>query len=247
LVLKELSTDFLSNISLSVRPGEIVGIAGSLGSGRTALLRTIAGDQRAMSGKIIVDGEKVEFAAPVDAIRAGVVLVPEERKADGLVLDMSIADNITLPTLDRYSRCGFVARGPQSRFVDRLIERLGIRTPSRSQPVRRLSGGNQQKTVFARWLSVNPKVLLLDQPLRGLDVLAKDEVYRQIQSLAADGVATLLAATELIEILNCCHRAVVLREGRIAETIDDLTGVTEHDLAHAVMRTVAEDPVGAQR
>jgi ABC-type sugar transport system ATPase subunit len=240
LVLEGLSTQSIADIDLTVRAGEIVGLAGTLGSGRTELLRAVAGVDRTTSGSIRLDGSEVTFASPADAIRAGVVLVPEDRKTDGLILDMSVADNITLPTLDRLSYWGFVPAPRQVEVVDRMIKRLGIRTPSWSQPVRKLSGGNQQKTVLARWVSMEPRVLLLDQPLRGLDVLAKEEVYQRIDELAETGVAILFAATEIIEILNCCHRAVVLREGRIIEALDNLAGLSEPDLAHLVMRDTAE-------
>jgi ABC-type sugar transport system ATPase subunit len=240
LILEGLSTRSVADIDLTVRAGEIVGLAGTLGSGRTELLHAVAGVERAISGVIRLDGIQITLSSPAEAIRAGIVLVPEDRKTDGLVLDLSVADNITLPTLDHFSRWGFVAGTRQAELVDRMIKRLGIRTPSRSQPVRKLSGGNQQKTVLARWVSMEPRVLLLDQPLRGLDMLAKEEVYQRINELAAIGVAILFAATELVEILNCCHRAVVLREGCIIEVIDDLAGFSEPDLAHAVMRDITE-------
>jgi ABC-type sugar transport system ATPase subunit len=207
------------------------------------LLRAVAGAERVTSGSIELDGSRIAFASPREAIDAGVVFVPEDRKSDGLVLDMSVADNIALPTLDHFSRFGLVARRPKAEFVDRLIARLRIQTPARAQAVRRLSGGNQQKTVLARWISLNPRVLLLDQPLRGLDVLAKEEVYQWIDELATSGVAILFAATEVIEILNACHQAIVLREGRVIETIDDLDGFDESDLAHIVMRDESEREV----
>lgn len=236
LVVDRLTTDSVTGISLAVKAGEIVGLAGMLGSGRTELLRAIAGADRALSGGVMVDGSPLHLRSPADAIAAGIVLVPEDRKSEGLILDMPVASNVTLPFLDRFSRAGFVSGGGESDFVNTMIRRFGIKTPGLQQAVRKLSGGNQQKTILARWVSIDPKVLLLDQPLRGLDVLAKEEVYDKIDELASAGAAVLVAATEAIELLNFCHRVVVLSGGRLVERIDDLDGLDEADLTHRAMR-----------
>ena len=243
LVAKALRTDRLSDVSLTVSAGEIVGLAGVLGAGRTELLRALAGADPLLAGTITVNDRPLRVGSPADAIKAGVVLVPEDRKIEGLVLDMSVADNVTLPFLERFSRWGFFAKKARAALVNMMINRFGIRTPSQQQAVRKLSGGNQQKSILARWVSANASVLLLDQPLRGLDVLAKDEVYQKIDELAESGVAIVFAATELGELLNCCHCVLVLNDGAVVETIEDLEGIDEAELAHRTMRgkTVEED------
>jgi ABC-type sugar transport system ATPase subunit len=248
LVAKGLRTDRLSDVSLTLSAGEIVGLAGVLGAGRTELLRALAGVDPLQAGTIAVDGRQLKIHSPADAINAGVVLVPEDRKTEGLILDMSVAANITLPFLGRFSRWGFLAVKARAALVNTMIDRLGIRTPSQQQSTRKLSGGNQQKTILARWVSAEALILLLDQPLRGLDVLAKNEVYQKIDELAETGVAIVFAATELGELLNCCHRVLILRDGALVETIEDLNAINEAELAHRTMRgehaggTVAEGP-----
>ena len=247
LAAQGLRTNRLSDVSLSVSAGEIVGLAGVLGAGRTELLRALAGADSLQAGAITVDGRQLKIRSPADAIKAGVVLVPEDRKTEGLILDMSVAANITLPFLERFSRWGFLARRARAALVSIMINRLGIRTPSQQQPTRKLSGGNQQKTILARWVSAEARILLLDQPLRGLDVLAKEEVYQKIEELAASGVSIVFAATELGELLNCCHRVLILRDGAIIETIEDLDAIDEAELAHRSMkggraRSAVEEP-----
>lgn len=220
LRVRNLSNHRLRDISLEIRRGEIVGIAGALGSGRTELLRAIYGLDPIDAGQIVVNQTHVAITSPRAAIRYRIFLVPEDRKLEGLVLGMSVAENITLPYLDRLGRAGFVSRRTQAEIVDKLIERLRIRTPHRGQRVAYLSGGNQQKAVLARWLALKPRILLLDQPTRGLDIGAKEEVYEIIRELTEQGVAVVFVATELPELLELCHRIYVLREGQVVREFD---------------------------
>jgi len=202
-------------LNFSVHRGEIVGIAGLVGAGRTELLQVLFGIAPALAGRVLIDGESQRLHSPVDAIRAGLALVPEDRKQQGLILEMAVADNIGLPGLHRYHRIGFADYARQNADAEQLIQRLSIRTPDAGQIVQYLSGGNQQKVVLAKWLALEPRVLLLDEPTRGIDVGAKEEIYRLMEELAATGVAVLFASSEMEEILGMSDRTFVMHEGHI--------------------------------
>lgn len=205
----------LRDVSLTVRAGEIVGLAGLVGSGRTELARCLFGVDPYDSGEILLDGRPVTIRSPRDAVELGIGLVPEDRKLQGLVLILTVRENITLPTLPRLARLGFPSRRRERALVSRYIERLRIRTPSPEQRVMNLSGGNQQKVVLARWLATNPRVLILDEPTRGIDVGTKAEVHAIMAQLAREGVGMLMISSELPEILAMSHRVLVMRQGRI--------------------------------
>lgn len=203
-------------LTFNLRAGELVGLAGLVGAGRTELLETIFGVERPLAGSMSIDAKSVAFNSPADAIAAGVALAPEDRKQHGLILDMMVAENISLTSLGRLRRAGgFIDRRSESTEARRMIERLGIRTPTERQVTRFLSGGNQQKVVLARWLTHTPRVLLLDEPTRGVDVGAKQEIYQLMEQLAASGVAILFASSELEEILGMADRTLVMHEGRM--------------------------------
>ena len=202
-------------LNFSVHRGEIVGIAGLVGAGRTELLQVLFGIAPALAGRILIDGEPQTLHSPVDAIRAGLALVPEDRKQQGLILEMAVADNIGLPGLHRHHRIGFADYARQKADAEAMIQRLSIRTPDAGQIVQFLSGGNQQKVVLAKWLALEPRVLLLDEPARGIDVGAKEEIYRLMEELAATGVAVLFASSEMEEILGMSDRTFVMHEGHI--------------------------------
>ncbi len=203
------------DVSLRVGKGEIVGLAGLLGSGRTELARTIFGADRAESGTIAVDGRRRRIRSPRDAVRAGLALVTEDRKIEGIVPALSVRDNMLLAALPLFTRLGVLDRGRQRRVVDEMIRRLDIRTPSPSTPIRNLSGGNQQKVILARWLCRNPKVLILDEPTRGIDVGAKREIQTLIDELAREqGMSILMISSELEEVIEGSDRVVVLNNGR---------------------------------
>ncbi len=209
-----------SDVSFAVRAGEVVGIGGLIGAGRTEVLKTIYGALPASHGRVRVQGRDARIRSPRDAIAAGVALVPEDRKAEGLVLPFPIRSNVALSTLPQQSWLGSVVlRGRVDRLAEHAVQSLRIRTPGIRQPVRSLSGGNQQKVVLGRALTTHPRVFLLDEPTRGIDVGAKIEVYRLINSLAEAGGAVLVVSSDMIELLGVSDRILVMRAGRLAGTL----------------------------
>ena len=203
------------DLSFIVRAGEMVGIAGLVGSGRTELLRTLFGIDHARAGDVWIDGKPVELNSPLDAIRAGVGMVPEDRKQQGVILEMAIRQNLSLASLRANSHGAFLNRRYERRLGAEMIGKLGIRTPSDQQLVGFLSGGNQQKVVLGKWLALRPRLLLLDEPTRGVDVGAKQEIYKLMEELAESGVAILFVSSEMPEIIGMSDRALVMHEGRI--------------------------------
>ena len=206
----------LRDVSFSLHAGEIVGMAGLVGSGRTELARIIFGADRPDRGEIWIDSKQVRIDSPIDAIANGVGLVPEDRKQQALVLPLTVRENISLASLHRMTSFGFIDRAADRSLAQRFIDAMSIRTPSPEQKVINLSGGNQQKVVLSRWLALEPKVLVVDEPTRGVDVGAKAEIHRLIVQLAAAGVAVLMISSELPEILAISDRILVMREGRLA-------------------------------
>jgi rhamnose transport system ATP-binding protein len=207
------------DIGFSVRAGEIVGMAGLVGAGRTEIARVLFGIDQRDAGRVRVLGKEVRFASPSEAMDAGVAYLPEDRHQEGLVLDFSIAENVTLPILRRlFPR--FLMRGSTERAVaTEYTERFSVRMTGVDQPVGALSGGNQQKVVLAKWLASKPRVLILDEPTRGIDIGAKVEVHRLIADLAAAGLAVVLISSDLPEVLAMSDRILVLHEGRIAAEV----------------------------
>jgi len=203
------------SINLHVCGGEIVGLAGLVGAGRTELLRSVFAIDPFLQGEIRVVGKRIDVSHPRDAIHAGIGLVPEDRKEQGLVLEMAVRENLSLPSLRRDQKNGFLNRAEENRVTTQMIRDLNIKTPGPEQIVQFLSGGNQQKVVLGKWLAMNPKVLLLDEPTRGIDVGAKREIYRLMEQLAETGVAVLFVSSEMEEILGMSDRALVMHEGRI--------------------------------
>ncbi len=202
-------------LSFSLRAGEIVGLAGLVGAGRTELLETLFGITPALGGKIKIDGKEVVMSSPREAISAGLALVPEDRKAQGLIIDMEVGENLGLASLTRDARYGFRNPEKEEEITTSMIERLRIKTPSSKQIVRYLSGGNQQKVVLGKWLAMEPKVLFLDEPTRGIDIGAKREIYGLMEELADRGMTILFVSSEMEEILGMSDRALVMHEGRI--------------------------------
>jgi ribose transport system ATP-binding protein len=206
----------LHDIDLELYKGEILGLAGLVGAGRTELARAIFGIDPIERGEIWMDSQRVKIGSPQRAIALGMGFVPEERTTQGLFLGMAVRQNITISALDKVSRLGFVNFGEAGRLAQDYVSRLDIRTPSLRQKVRNLSGGNQQKVVLAKWLSLNPKVLILDEPTRGIDVGAKAEIHALMSQLAKQGVGIIMISSELPEILGISDRIVVMHEGRVA-------------------------------
>lgn len=230
----------LHDVSFSARRGEIVGLAGLLGAGRTETIKAIAGAQQLDAGTISVNGNSVPGGNTRGAIRSGIALVPEDRKTEGLMLNLSVRDNIVLAALPGLSRWGLVRRRRQAEIVEEFIRRLRIKVTGPNQRVGDLSGGNQQKVLLARAMCLHPQVLLLDDPTRGIDVGAKADIQALIESLATDGLSIVLASSEFAEVIAGSHRVVVLREG---ERIGELSGgeITEQGVINLIAAAKAHD------
>lgn len=203
----------LRDVSVTVKRGEIVGLAGLLGSGRSETAKAIFGAEGTLGGEVRIAGRPVTLRSPRDAIRQGVGFCAEERKTEGIVPDMSVRENLTLALLPRLHRAGVVDAARQAEIVGRFLTRLGVKTSGPDQKIRELSGGNQQKVLLARWLCLNPRLLLLDEPTRGIDVGAKAEIQALIDELAREGLGVLMISSELEELAEGCDRVVVLRDG----------------------------------
>jgi L-arabinose transport system ATP-binding protein len=234
LSVRHVSTDDVTDVSLEVRAGEVVGLAGLVGAGRSELVRAVVGDVPIRSGGVWVDGRQLRLRTPADAVRAGIGFAPEERKKDGLILGRTVRDNASLAVLDRLTRLHVVRQRAERTLVQGFVDQLSIRTPSMEQEVRRLSGGNQQKVVLARWLARQPKVLILDEPTRGVDVGAKAEIYAIIDRLAGQGVAVLVISSELPEVLGLADRVLVMQGGRLTGELSR-TGATEEKVLALAM------------
>lgn len=204
-----------ADVSLSVRSGEIVGLAGLVGSGRSEILQTIYGARKPASGHVTVDGRRLRPGSVRSAVRAGMGLAPEERKSQALVRDESVTGNVSLASLGRYSRLGWVDRRREHDAAEHALRSLQLEPADPRRAVRTLSGGNQQKAVVARWLLADCRILLLDEPTRGVDVGARNEIYSLVRELADSGVGILLVSSELPEVLGLADRVLVLREGRV--------------------------------
>ena len=231
------------SLSFAIHAGEIVGVAGLVGAGRTEMLQVLFGVDPAVSGTIEVGGEAIQIRSPIDAIQAGLALVPEDRKQQGLILEMAVQQNIGLAGLSRHQKeLGFLNSEQEAADTTKMIADLRIKTPSEHQVVQYLSGGNQQKVVLGKWLSMHPKVLLLDEPTRGIDIGAKQEIYSLMEDLAEQGVAILFVSSELEEIIGMSDRAIVMHEGRITGEVprDDLS---EESVMQLATGNVAEEAV----
>ena len=203
-------------VSLHVRAGEIVGLAGLVGSGRTELLQSLFGIDQPLSGRVFIEGGPVAIRSPLQAVEYGMALVPEDRKKHGLLIDLSVQNNVGLVGLRANSRrFGFANFGKQKSDANEMIDRLGVKTPSNHQAAKFLSGGNQQKVVLGKWLSMSPKILLLDEPTRGIDIGAKQEIYQLIESLASEKMAILFVSSELEEVIGIADRVYVMHEGQV--------------------------------
>lgn len=202
-------------VDFELRAGEIVGLAGLVGAGRTELLETLFGITPAEGGTVTIGGDDIQVSNPRAAIGAGLALVPEDRKQQGLIIDMAVADNLSLAALKRDQKSGFLNFEAERYISEEMTRKMRIKTPSDRQVVRFLSGGNQQKVVLGKWLAMRPKVLLLDEPTRGIDIGAKQEIYALMEELAEEGVAILFVSSEMEEVLGMSDRALVMHEGRL--------------------------------
>ena len=230
LAVRGLSTARLAGIDLSVRSGEILGLAGLVGSGRSAVLRALFGIDPHTGGEVRVDGARVALRSPVDAMAAGLALIPEDRRGHAVVPMMSIEQNVGLASQERFARFGLLRRPARRAAAARHVADLGIRPARIEAPLGTLSGGNQQKVIIARWLATGARVLMFDEPTRGIDIGAKAEIYALLRRLAGEGAAILVVSSELPELLLLSHRIAVVARGRLTLTLDNDHSLTEDRL-----------------
>jgi len=234
LELRDVSSSAVRHVSLNVRQGEILGIAGLVGSGRTQLAETIFGLTPADSGEIVLRGERVTIPSPAHAIRHGIGYVPEDRPRHGAILEMSIAANTSLADLNRVSHHGLIDHAEESQLAERFVHQLRIKTPSVEMETGSLSGGNQQKVALARWLAIDPSVLILDEPTQGVDVGSKSEIHSLMADLAERGLAIVMISSELPELLGMSDRIAVMHAGTISGTLDRKDATQQRILAMAL-------------
>ena len=237
LQVEDLTAPRLHGVSFTLHRGEVLGVGGLAGHGHRELFFTLFGAERAAGGRVRLDGREVKLRSPRDAVKPGrgVALVPEDRKAEGLLLPMAVRDNLTLSILRRLARLGVVRRGRERRLAEGMAGQLKVKTPSLAAPVGALSGGNQQKVLVGRWLLAESRVLLLYDVTRGVDVATKHEMYELILRLAAEGRAVLLYSSDAEELAHLAHRVLVLREGRVAAELHQ-PGVTAEQVVSAAVR-----------
>ncbi len=242
LRVENIKSNWHDDVSFRINAGEVVGFAGLVGAGRTELAKVIFGELPKNSGHVILDGQDVTIHRPDEAIAKGIGFAPEDRKREGLVLIRSVLENASMAILKQLSRFHFVNSRLERTVISKFIEKLRVRTPSLDQEVGKLSGGNQQKIVLARWLAAKPKVLILDEPTRGIDVGAKAEIYRLIDDLANEGLGIMLISSELPEILGLSDRIYVMQNGRISGELDGKTATEEAVLGLAIKDHFAANP-----
>lgn len=230
-----LSTDFLKDISLSVKKGEIVGLYGLMGAGCEEVTRCLYGIEPVKRGTIKVNGKAVELNNPSQSIRYGIAYVPGERKSEGLLLNLSVSANITLAVLKNYVRRGILNLRAEEKNAWQWIKTLGIKTPDTAVEVQNLSGGNQQKVVFAKCLNMKPQILLLNEPTRGVDVGAKAEIYRLMEKFCDDGMGILMVSSEMPETMAICDRIIILHDGKVTGRFDKKEGFGQIDIMKAVL------------
>ncbi|HWQ43273.1 MAG TPA: sugar ABC transporter ATP-binding protein [Desulfosporosinus sp.] len=216
VTLKNIYTHKLKSINLSLYKGEVLGLYGLVGSGRTEILRAIYGADPLLEGELSINGKKMNFRAPADAMKMGIALVPESRKTQGLLLNLSVWENAVVPSLKKYTRFGFLKYRMMFKLVGEQVDKLRVLTPSIRTSVKNLSGGNQQKVVIAKWLLKNSNIMLFDEPTQGIDIGAKEEVYKIIKTISDKGFGVIIASSELAELLQLCNRVVVVFNGQIA-------------------------------
>jgi ABC-type sugar transport system ATPase subunit len=224
-----------ADVSFDARAGEVVGIAGLAGAGRTELLESIFGAHPASEGRIVVDGKSIDKPRPGKSVKSSVSLLTEDRKRTGLCLNLSVANNITLASVSKLVRSGRLQRRTELNVTKEFIRKLHIQPPQPSKPVGRLSGGNQQKTLLARWLFADTRVFLLDEPTRGVDIAARVEIYRAVNELAESGAAIVLVSSDLPELLGMADRILVMRRGSMVAELDAKSATQEEILRHAAV------------
>ena len=240
LEVRNLSNRFVDDISFQLRKGEILGVAGLVGAGRTELARTIYGVYQPESGEILVNGSAVTIKSPKDALRNGIAYLSEDRKENGIVLGMDLVENITLASLNNYvGKISNIDKSRERESTDRYIKSMSIKAAGRNQLLQFLSGGNQQKVALAKNLDTNPGILLLDEPTRGVDVGAKKEIYELINKYKQEGMSILMISSEIPEILGISDRVMIMHEGRVSGIIDIAEADQEKVMTYAVGKEVS--------
>lgn len=222
--VEHLCGNGLEDISFRLKKGEILGLAGLVGAGRTELVRLIFGADKIESGEIYLGKKKVQINSPEQAVKQGIALIPEDRKQQGIILELSVKENLALPNYRLFSRRTLVNKRLESQSVDKQVKRLRIKTPSVNQLVKNLSGGNQQKVVVGKWLAGNAGILIFDEPTRGIDVGAKQEIYHLMNELTEQGISIIMVSSEMEELMGMSDRILVLREGKISGSLDRSRG-----------------------
>ena len=241
LEVNGLTTRKLRDVSFTLRRSEVLGVAGLVGSGRTELGSALFGLDPVRSGAIHLRGRQVHPESPQGAMRLGIGLVPEDRRLEGLMMRMSVLENSTLPVLGRMQKLGFLHRARETAALQPVARRLALNCPSLGSPAASLSGGNQQKVLLSRWLLLDPGILFLDDPTRGIDIAAKQDIYRIVDSLASAGKGVILVSSELPELLRCCDRILVLSNGRLTAAFDAGTATQETIMAAATSARAGKD------
>jgi ribose transport system ATP-binding protein len=241
LTLSKVSNDRLRDVDLTLRTGEIHGLAGLIGSGRTEILQTIFGLRPIEAGDISIEGVSLHHHSPAEAIELGIALVPEDRHVQGLILEHSIERNLTLPRLSFFSRWGWLQQGASVQQAEAAMSKLAVKAPGPSTYVKNLSGGNQQKVVFAKWNHPRPRVLLLDEPTVGVDVGAREEIYGLVRDAAGEGTGVLIVSSDLAELLLLCDRISIVVDGGIIKTLDRGDFGSAEELHHLIQLSQTSD------
>jgi ribose transport system ATP-binding protein len=236
LEARHLVSDDVKDVSFVLRKGEILGFAGLMGAGRTETARLLFGADRRTSGEILINGKPVSISTPVDAVRAGIGYLSEDRKQFGLCLGLSVCDNTVLPTLSDFSSSLFVDDKAIARATNEYVDKIGVKTPHVNTPAKSLSGGNQQKVVIAKWLLRNCDILIFDEPTRGIDVGAKNEIYKLMNQLVSQGKSIIMISSEMPELLRMSDRIVVMCEGRLVGELGIEDANQEKIMSYATMR-----------
>ncbi|MDA8409617.1 MAG: sugar ABC transporter ATP-binding protein [Treponema sp.] len=232
--VRSITTRKLKDVSFTLREGEILGFVGLVGAGRTEIVRAVFGADKARGHSVFIGGKRVPIRNPRDAKRAGFGLIPEDRKLQGLILPFSVETNISMASMDNFSRFGFIRRSLEKGIGERQVKALSVKTPSVRVPVGNLSGGNQQKCIVGRWLEIAPKIFIMDEPTKGIDVGAKYEIYLLMKRIAEDGGAIILISSELPEVLNMSNRVLTIFEGRITGEFDPAVTAVDRIMASAL-------------
>lgn len=236
LQVRNLTSDYVKDISFELKRGEILGFSGLVGSGRTEIMRAIIGADTVKSGEILLENNSVICKSPKEAMKKGIVLVPEDRKTQGILPNMSVGENISISILDNIiNKLGFINKKSEETIAEDGIKKFNVKTPTAEKKIVELSGGNQQKTIVARWLATNPKILILDEPTKGIDIGAKSEFYKLINDFAREGMGVILISSELPEVIGLSDRIIVMKSGKITGEVDRKDATEDKLLEYAML------------